>query len=104
MALWSSALRSSWRRWAQQCPEDCLTCGILWRRRVTNLGARGWGNIWSRMPATSPATLGAANRRKHCSQGTDGQKLTHSSNPKVGSGPTVAQSLELDLRQGEESL
>ena len=103
-ALWSSGLRSPWRKWAQQCPEDCLTRGLLWRRRETSLGARGWGNIGSRMFATSPATLGAANQRKHCSQGTDGQKVTHSSNLKVGSGPMVAQSPELVLCQGEESL
>ena len=71
---------------------------------MTNLGAREWDNLGSRMLATSPATLGATNQRKYCSQGTDGQKLTHSSNPKVGSRPMVAQSLELDLCQGEESL
>lgn len=104
LALWSSGLRSPWRKWAQQCPEDCLTRGLLWRRRQTSPGATGWGNMGSRMLATSPATLGAANQRKHCSQGTDGQKLTDGSNLKVGSGPMVAQSPELVLCQGEESL
>ena len=69
-----------------------------WR---TKLGARGWRDTGSRTLAASPATLGAADQKKHCSQGPDGQKLTHSSSPRMGSGPMVAQSSELVLCQGE---
>lgn len=54
------------------------------------LGARGWRDTGSRTLAASPATLGAADQKKHGSQGTDGQKLMHSSSPRVGSGPMVA--------------